>query len=324
MSFNGEPGDLYEKIEYEYQTLEFLRHALFKESTTTDSISITLGEITGEGRQIRTHNMAIVESISAEAVSDALSQMRPLAFSAAYKLHDMLAEWILEANPGYNSRSMWKFKEKIDFRDRLIAERRFIQPALFETRQAISEAFWGLYKSLVKYRNTLTHAGGASVGPAGELRIVRPSGAPLNMSADQQGAYARALCLIAKSLARGVDLDAYTEAQIETDLFSLSTHHNSRTLRKRVLCTTTLEINVPSAFYRRNPTSVEIDWAEMRSMLQSSLGPQGDVEVFFSATVILLEDEAAVRWVLPFYAIPVGKVVIAVGDPRFDPYLQRP
>lgn len=323
MIFTGTPEHLYEKVEYEIQTLEFLRSALFRESSTADSISVTLGEVNADGRQTRNYNIAIVENISAQAVADALSQMRPLAFSAAYKLHDMLAEWILAANSGFNIRAMWKFKEKIDFLDRLVSKGQLAQPGLFQTRPAVSDAFWAMYKSLVVYRNRLTHAGGASVGPAGELKIVRPSGVPLNMSADQQGAYARALSLIGKSLTENVELDAYTEAQIETDLHSLGTYHKSRGLRKRILRKTSLEIKVPSPMFRRDPISVEIDWAEMRSMVQNSLGSDGDVEVFFDATVILLDDDLATRWILPFAAIPKEKAVIEVGDPQFDPYLQR-
>jgi hypothetical protein len=84
-------------------------------------------------------------SSGAYAVQSALSRLRPLAFAAAFKIQDMIAEWILHANGS----TAWIFKQKIaDYRSmrRTLA---WSEPSAFATRAIVSSsAFWELYGAL--------------------------------------------------------------------------------------------------------------------------------------------------------------------------------
>lgn len=319
-SFTGDPRELEERLAYELGILEYLRHALFHEVESNDSTTITLGDVTDEGKQRQTHNFSIHESISSGAVADALSNFRPLAFSAVFKMHDMIAEWILKENLGWSSNS-WKFQEKIKLYDRLAAQGNLVQPSEFMTRTFVSDAFWGLYRFLTPYRNTVVHAGGISIGSDGSLHIKPTRKPPLVFSSEQLSSYVQALCILAKSLLGQVRLDSYLEVLVENSLAKLSAYHGTNTLQHRNVRLTELVILVPGDFlHSANPLSVEIDWAQIRKMMRKSLIPNGNGEVFFSAKVKIHSGPESAQWLLPFEAVPLDKTIIAVGDGRFDPY----
>jgi hypothetical protein len=319
-AFTGDPRELEERLAYELSILEYLRHALFHEVESNDSIHITLGDFTEEGRQRQTHNVSIYESFSSGSVADALSHFKPLAFSAVFKMHDMIAEWILKENSGWHS-NCWKFHEKVRLYDRLIAQGSLVQPSEFMTRASVSAAFWGLYRFLTPYRNTVVHAGGISIGSDGSLHIKPAGKPPLIFSSEQLSSYIRALCILAKSFLGQVRLDSYLNVLVDNSLAKLSAYHGINALLHRNVRLTELVILVPGDFlHSANPLSVEIDWAQIRKMMHESLIPNGNGEVFFSAKVEIQQDRSNAHWLLPFEAVPLDKTIIEVGDSRFDPY----
>lgn len=318
--FTGDPRELEENLAYELGILEYLRHALFLDVESNDSINITLGDVTQEGKQRQTHNVSIFESISSGAVADALSHFRPLAFSAVFKMHDMIAEWILKENPGWGTNS-WRFQDKVNLYDKLVTQGNLVQPSEFMMRTSVSRAFWGLYKFLTPYRNTVVHAGGISIGSDGSVHIKPERKPPLVFSSEQLSSYIRALCILAKSLLGQVRLDSYLDVLVENSLAKLSAYHGINTLQHRNVRLTKLVILVPRDFlHSANPLSVEIDWAQMRKMMHESLIINGDGDVFFSAKVEIQQDRDSAQWLLPFEAVPLDKMIIKVGDGRFDPY----
>jgi hypothetical protein len=318
--FTGDSKELEERLAYELGILEYLRRALFHEVESSDSTTITLGDVTAEGKQRQTHNVSIHESFCSGAVADALSHFRPLAFSAVFKMHDMIAEWILKENPGWDSNS-WKFQEKARLYDRLVAQGSLVQPSEFVTRPSVSGAFWRLYRFLTPYRNTVVHAGGISLGSDGSLYI-KPARKPsLTFSSDQLSSYIRALCILAKSLLGQIQLDSYLDVLVQNSLAKLSAFHDITTLQHKNVRLTELVILVPRDLLRSaDPLSVEIDWAKIRKMMHESLIPNGDGEVFFSAKIEIQQGRDSAQWLLPLEAVPLDKTIITVGDDRFDPY----
>lgn len=81
-----------------------------------------------------------------------INDLSPLLFNAAYKILDMLMEWIIKENRG---NCPWKFFEKINILTSPGAV--FSLPYPLTSEPAIFSTFVKLYENLVSYRNALTH-----------------------------------------------------------------------------------------------------------------------------------------------------------------------
>src|SRR3989442_907145 len=110
VNFAALQADLADSVAYELDVLEYLRASLLGQSEAADGgVSLTLGDIAPGGAQrAAAHSQGLVSS-SEGAVHGALERLRPLAFSAAFKLQDMVVEWILHANGIH----VWQFSKKV-------------------------------------------------------------------------------------------------------------------------------------------------------------------------------------------------------------------
>ncbi len=109
--FSGDTAELQNATGYEVEAINELRAILHCQSEAVgDGMSVTLGNYGPNGRLLRNLNMSCHNSISEDAVRKALDRLRPLAFSAAFKIHDMIVEWILRANGS----SAWAFQKKLE------------------------------------------------------------------------------------------------------------------------------------------------------------------------------------------------------------------
>jgi hypothetical protein len=107
----------------------------------------------------------------------------------------MIVEWILRANRA----DLWGFKEKTREYKSRTASGTLQQPDMLDQDPVVSAAFWKLYENFTPYRNTLAHAGGATVGPAGEVEICSArTGKTLTLDNLEQAAYLRFACNVAK------------------------------------------------------------------------------------------------------------------------------
>lgn len=321
--FPGDIVELEETFTYELGLLEYLRQALFNESESTDQISMVFGDLTDDGHQKRTVYAAMSEDISAAAVGNALSRFRPLAFSAAFKLHDMIVEWILKENTNWTS-SHWRFAKKIELYDQLSSHGNLIQPALLQSRPQVSLAFWKLYRFLARHRNTVAHAAGVSVATDGSLHFRRSGELPFDLSAEDQSSYIRVLCLIAKCLIGQMEMDNYREAVLESSLAALKELHQIVSFQRKHNRLFHLRIDVPiDRVLATDPLVVDIDWAQIREMMNRSVSSSGNDRGFFSVTIEVESDVDIARWALPVEAVPWYRTGIAVGDARYDQYFQR-
>ncbi|WP_053573089.1 hypothetical protein [Caballeronia cordobensis] len=97
--FLGRSVELAEALRYEMSALDYLHRSLFDQSDeSNECLTITLGDLAENGNQKKHLTFSFNENVCAGAVKAALSRLRPLAFSAAFKMQDMIVEWILRAN----------------------------------------------------------------------------------------------------------------------------------------------------------------------------------------------------------------------------------
>src|SRR5207244_10343269 len=83
-------GDLADSVAYELDVLEYLRSSLLGQTEAADAgMSLTLGDVGTGGQQRAEIHIQAVGALSEGPVRAALDRLRPLAFSAAFKLQDI-------------------------------------------------------------------------------------------------------------------------------------------------------------------------------------------------------------------------------------------
>jgi hypothetical protein len=317
-SFTGNPQDLAEKITYELEALEFLRRELFDHSEKPNgSMNITLGDLAENGNLRSTVNVVISENISASAVGTALSRLKPLAFSACFKLHDMMVEWILRANECTD----WQFKKKISAYNKLKNSNTLIEPDLFVQRGEISEVFWGLYQSLVNFRNPIAHSGGTRINADGAIEIERHESV-LTLTHGELGSYIRGMSIIANHYIGSISIDPHLAHLLNFDLSALKKHHNVALPNTRTPILTKLNLEIPADKLESiTPIKATIDFGMLRQRMVQTYSSDDPSRLFYSTHVRASTAVDRAAWLFPIQTTPFGVVTLTVGDEEFDKYL---
>ncbi len=319
-TFSGIPNDLEDAVAYELDAIEYLRATLFGQSEApVGGASLTLGDMTEDGHQKMGVSVHVVGAgLSQGGARDALDRLRPLAFSAAFKMQDMIAEWILRAN-GVKD---WPFSKKLAGYDKLRAGGCLIEPPLFAQQPLLARAFWELYRFFVPFRGTVVHSGGLALRQDGTIEITRDSKL-LCLTPVEQGSYMRAMCIITKVLLGLVRLDPFLETLIEGDLLELENYHGQKGFTVRCTRLATLAVDVPpSHIVTQQPLSVEIDFDHLRRSIERAHSPGSDGRLYFSVAIAVHADAREAVWELPVESVPNGKVTLREGDSKYDRYLR--
>jgi len=313
--FAGDTILLSEMISYERGALEFIRIKLFNQ--TEESRAKLVVDLSKEravnGVLPVTVEVSCHASVSAEAVRSALSQFRPLAFASTFKMHDLIVEWILRANGS----TAWAFNEKVADYEKIEGRGALSQPLAFSGWVAGSKAFWALYKVLLPFRNKVIHSGAFSVGDDA-LSIVSKD-RTLSLSHAEQGAYVRAICLLADAILDNCCLSRQNLLIVENDLHDLSGIHQVSGLSFRCLRFSSVEVIAPASYDVRRGFGVCLDFDEIRE--RAAFVFQTDGVVVFDLTLRGNAEGREVRWNFPFDSVPSGNKQIWEADPEYAPYL---
>lgn len=317
-SFSGTSQDLAEKITYELEALEYLRRELFYHSEQPDgSTDIILGDFSENGSLLASRNIVISDSISANAVGKALSRLKPLAFSACFKIQDMLAEWILRSN-GCNE---WAFSKKISAYEKLKSSNKLVEPDFFLQRRVVSDVFWELYQSMVKLRNPIAHSGGTRINADGAIEI-RGNESALILTHSELGSYIRSMCIIANHHIDSTLINPHLEYLLNYDLSILKHHHNIPLSDYRTPILTSLNIEIPTSKLESiDPIKVIIDFDMLHRRMLQIYSPDDPSRFFYSTHVSAPTVGGSISWLFPIEKTPFGLITLAVGDEELDKYL---
>jgi hypothetical protein len=317
--FLASPGDLEDVVAYEIDAIEYLRASLFDQSeTASGGMSLTLGDTTETGEQRRIVYMDTVASESKEAVQAALDRLRPLAFSAAFKLQDMVAEWILRSNKVPD----WQFSKKLAGYDRLCGAGSLVEPSLFVRYPLFSRAFWELYRFFIPFRGTVVHSGGLALLRNGTIEITRGSD-KLCLTSIEQGSYMRSICIITKALIGQINWNPYIEALVEKDFLDLEKYHGQKGFEIRDVRLERLTVKVPpSHLISTAPLSVMIDFEQFHRTMEQTYPVGANGRLYFSVMVVASIPGREAAWNLPVEAVPSGVVTIQEGDGQYDRFLR--
>jgi hypothetical protein len=317
--FSGIPSDLCDAVAYELDAIEYLRTTLHEhDETPVGGVTLTLGDLTPDGELRRAISAVGRTEMSGAAVRAALNRLRPLAFSASFKLQDMVVEWILRANNALD----WSFSKKLNAYDKLRKFASLVEPVFLATRPVLARAFWELYRFLVPFRGAVVHSGGVILGPDGTVSITKDA-RTLDFTPPQQASYMRSTCLTAKILSAQTRNDPFLEHLIEGDLSELQTYHGQPGLVVRRARIAALTVHVPpSHIVERGPLAVRIDFDHLRQTMEKSYPVGADGRLYFSASILVKDDTRQATWELPIEAIPSGLVILREGDDQYDRFLR--
>jgi len=319
VTFSAVPNDLEDAVAYELDAIEYVRATLFSQSETPGGgSSFTLGDMTQDGHQKVNVSVHIKSSLSEGAVRTALDRFRPLTFSAVFKMHDMIAEWILRAN-GVND---WPFSKKLAGYDKLRAGGCLSEPSLFAHRPLLARAFWELYRFFVPFRGTVVHSGGLVLLQDGTIEVMRGTD-KICLTTGEQGSYMRAMCIITKNLLGLVELDPFLETLIEGDFLQLEKYHGQKGFTVRRTRLETLTVNVlPSHIVNQHPLSVAVDFDHLRQTMERTYPVEADGRLYFSVAIVVHADTREAVWDLPVESVPSGLVTLREGDTKYDRFLR--
>ncbi len=314
--FSGDTAELQDATAYEVGVINELRAILHRQSEAVgDGMAVTLGKYGQNGRLLRNLNMSCHMSVSEDAVWNALDRLRPLAFSAAFKIHDMIVEWILRAN----NINEWSFKKKLDAYDSLGAT--LNEPNLLSSFPALSQAMWSLFRFFVPFRGSVVHRGGVSLEADSTITIIRDD-QTLRLTANEQAAYMRALCMLVQMLTHPTPPTQFQRDIVENDFHALRHYHHVPGLRARDARFEVLTVRVPDSYLgSRAPCELQVDFDELRDLMETSFPSATTGTLYYSVLIVANAGTRELTWNLPADAVPGGQLVMCEGNPDFDRYL---
>jgi hypothetical protein len=316
-TFAGNVSELNELIAYERDALKFVRTALFGERAPSgEGLELDLTKPkTSDGYYPVVAKAVGHASVTGNAVKSALSQLRPLAFATAFKMHDMIVEWVLRANSCHD----WAFKKKIENYKQLVAAGSLSQPSALANWSIGSSGFWKLYESLAPFRNQITHTGSFAI-EGNALKITARGGAVLTLSDVAQGAYARFVCLVADRIIEGEQFVGLDALIAENDLFELRAAHALTGITPRGFKFTSIGVIAPARIDDSGRMRVVIDFDSISKRAEQVILPPKDGFTAFDLTITAQADGRTLRWLFPVLSAPTGEHTIVEGDPVHEPY----
>lgn len=300
--------------EYEISTLNMIRKRLFLQREEAGRCTIEWSRRVG-GRLTKRVFLEVSDSYCESAVQNALNEFRPLAFALAFKIQDVLAETVLEANgiPRAKALSL-SYGEKRKKIEALKTSGGLYEPDVLANHQKISEAWWRLYFDLEPFRGAIHHSGTIIREAEGGMSIttLRPRrlGSTLALSASDQGSYARIACLVAEGVLDYGSFDALRRRLVANDVSVLEPLHGVAGASEGPASLERVKLVVAEECAQCTaPYSCEIDFDEVTA---TAGAPLINIEI---------EVESAGRtlvWRIPADSYPRGKRTVREGDPEFD------
>ena len=312
--------ELGNRTEYEYWLLDFFRSRFFHQSEKPNSeISFIYGNTNDKGDLYGEIKISIVTRISEQDVQEALGRFRVLAFTSAFKLQDMIADWILEAN----GHSKWRFKEKLNLYDNLKRSGNLQSPTEFSRRADFGDAFWALFRRMEPVRSAVIHSGNLGVHSDGDIEIKDRDNSITYLSDKIQAAYVRYCWLIMAILTNKIEPTLLHEALIEGDLFTLASFHGLQGFAENKARFEAVRLAIPKSFAKQaNPYLCEVDLTQVRKHVEKGFPVGMGGTLLFSLEVTGETETRNLVWSLPPERVPEKLLVLSEADPVNSQYLE--
>ncbi len=262
-------------------------------------------------------------------VSNSLNYFVPLAFGLAFKLQDMVIQWILEHNRNRLAKSRGKggFEKKIFQYSNLLKNKEAEFPSYFAKEPILNETFFALYETLKNYRNELIHGSEFSSNNEG-LGIIKGNDKDqkLVLTPKEQAGYYRSCCLVVEGLLNPDEDSLQNILAVKADFVCLKRIHNVQKLVEPFERLVTIRFILDIQGKISTPYSCLVDLDELINRVKE-IYRQAKTEqpnLLFSLVVEAHTlKEVVYEWDIPPSKVPMGGIIrLTEGDPKFDQFLR--
>lgn len=308
--------NLHERVEYEASTLRFYLAQAF--SPGGGAFGPYEVEVPSPGADLLTARASqsgfFFARMSDSDVMAALRRFAPLAFQAAFKVQDMVIEWVLRTNGS----DVWRFSDKVDeYWSRRLASSLVLPPFLAAHRD-LEGAHFALYRRLSQRRNALIHDSSFELLENGTLRVFGRGEQSSDLTLDSLRAYIEmgllvVDLLIGRSPDPGRDLD-----DLEAALSELRPLHNMATPVRRVRWVSLALKYVGEAVTRDAAgLALSLDLRAVRRLAASRAPVNAGDQHRIRLTVEANDGAMSYRWTLEPADVRGGdSIVLRDADPR--------
>lgn len=310
---------LKEEVSYELWILEYIRKKLYNQMEgEVDKIKIIFDDRLSDGNLKMNILLTGSISLSENAVKKTLNLMRPLSFSSAFKIQDMVIDWILNEN---NFRKDYRFKQKIGRFEDIEKSDNFLLPKFFENNLNILKAFFHLYKNLEPLRGSIVHTGEFFISEDGNINIKDRERKNYIFTNQEQAYYIRFVCVLTKMLLNDLKNESYYIGLIENDLFNLKRYHFLNTIKPKDVFYTKVELIIPKEkALSLSPFKVKINIPEIAQSVATRYTTTSNKKVYFSLNIKSELDDRILQWNFPAEDIPFDIITLTEADPPFAKY----
>jgi hypothetical protein len=297
--------DLRERIEYELFTLNFVRNHLYQQDESADSYwSFNLREVVANPTSFMVRaSHSIIDKTFEQEVREALTHFVPLSFACAFKVNDMVAEWILGTQ---NKKIPFGLKDKMNLYED--EKGKLTEPPFFEDNQNVKQCFWKLYELIRECRNSVTHRYDFELLADGALKFTSEKCNCWTLSFVDLGAYTRFTCLLAAFLLDSVPAErrAYAESVFNNDLSRLQKYHavDLSTAKPARLVDVVIMAHELSDGLLQPSARFNIPLVPIWNRLRKDLSFDGKVDVLPLLKVTAEDENERLVWTIPPELVP--------------------
>lgn len=314
--------ELRERIEYELFTLNFVRHRLYRQHEGAEDFwSLKLKDLQANPDSfLLSVTLPAILNPCEEDVREALMQFVPLSFACAFKVNDMIAEWILGTQ---NIDVPWGFKAKV----KLYQDVKGVlnHPQLFHNNPHLELCFWELYSSMSDLRHSVTHRCDFELLPGGALKFTPVGSNPIVMAVSDLASYIRFSCLLVDFLFDDVPRErrSHSEAIFNRDLLQLQNYHkiNLPNFRTSRLVEVVIIAHEQSDGSLPSPTRFSIPLVPVWNRLKKDFSPGGQLVVLPLLHVTAEDDNERLVWIIPPEHVPEHVIVLDLSDPEWSRFI---
>lgn len=314
--------NLRERIEYELFTLNFVRNHLYRQDEGADGHwSFNLRDVVANPISFMVkETIWMFAKFGEQDVREALINFVPLSFACAFKVNDMIAEWILGTK---KEKVPIGFKDKADLYQKLKVK--LTEPLFFEDNQHVKQCFWKLYELIRECRNSVTHRYDFELLADGSLRFTSEKCNLWTLSFQDLGSYIRFTCLLADFLLDSVPVErrALAESVLNNDLSRLQKYHavDLSTAKPARLVDVAINAHEQSDGPLQSPAKFKIPLVPIWNRLRKDLSFDGKVDVLQLLKVTAQDEDERLVWTIPPELVPEDFIELDRSNPQWSRFL---
>lgn len=298
-------SDLLSRLDFELFAIEQFEYGLFNQSDV-DSGGVTMALSRRANEDIQwsiTHDLVAKDVLVGSSPNNQMiAAMRPMCFALAFKILDMIVEWILE-DMGYTHK---RFSEKTAKIKHLNDSGSLRLPGTLLVDRNTRAALFDLYERLSEIRHVIIHRKGIRVDNLGDLQVTDRAGTVVLISREVQKSFASLMKILGSTLAGLRPTTPYSWDLCANHLGTLLAFHNNGKFKPKNVRFGHLRIKVPVWFEAADPDRAYFRMEFPVDKLKAGLSTQPDTVIHFDTTIDVETNTGTATWFFSDQQTPEG------------------